>query len=160
MNDWQIKVREFHKAFDHPHSDKVVDKQKDGELMKLRLRCMLEECFEYAKAAGINIYVAVPGITAPVENIHYIDLVHIPNAHNANLPDRMDALVDLGYFLFGSAVAEGVDLDPLMEEVHKANMAKLNSKGKPIKRRDGKIKKPRGWKPPDIEGKIKEQIDG
>jgi predicted HAD superfamily Cof-like phosphohydrolase len=47
-------------------------------------------------------------------------------------------------------------LNEVFEEVHRSNMAKLVD-GKPLKRADGKVIKPEGWTPPDIEGVIKKQ---
>ncbi len=46
----------------------------------------------------------------------------------------------------------GVPLDAVFAEVHRTNMAKLNGDGEPIYRDDGKVLKPPGWTPPDIEG--------
>lgn len=43
-------------------------------------------------------------------------------------------------------------------EVHLANMRKLGPDGLPIKREDGKVMKPEGWKPPDIQRVLDEQI--
>lgn len=71
--------------------------------------------------------------------------------------DQADALVDLLYFAFGTAVEMGVDLAPVFRLVHKANMAKLGAIGKPVYRADGKVLKPEGWQHPDIEGEIKRQ---
>lgn len=43
--------------------------------------------------------------------------------------------------------------------VHAANMAKRDPQtGKFIKREDGKIIKPMGWVPPNVEGEIERQV--
>lgn len=47
----------------------------------------------------------------------------------------------------------GIDLGPVFEEVHRANMAKV---GGPT-RADGKILKPEGWTPPDVAGVLRRQ---
>ena len=65
-----------------------------------------------------------------------------------------DALADLIYIACGTAVSYGIPLDKVFEEVHRSNMAKLVD-GKPIYREDGKVMKPEGWTPPDIEGVLK-----
>lgn len=66
------------------------------------------------------------------------------------LADQVDALVDLLVFLMGNAVETGVDLDPIFDIVHKANMSKLWPDGKPRYREgDGKIIKPPGWESPE-----------
>lgn len=64
-----------------------------------------------------------------------------------------DALADIIYIACGTAVSYGIPLDKVFEEVHRSNMAKLVD-GKVLRREDGKVKKPEGWMPPDIEGVI------
>jgi predicted HAD superfamily Cof-like phosphohydrolase len=61
-----------------------------------------------------------------------------------------DALADIIYIACGTAVSYGIPLDKVFEEVHRSNMAKLVD-GKPIYREDGKVLKPTGWTPPQIE---------
>lgn len=65
-----------------------------------------------------------------------------------------DALADIIYIACGTAVSYGIPLDKVFEEVHRSNMAKLVD-GKPLKREDGKVIKPEGWKAPDIAGVLK-----
>lgn len=67
-----------------------------------------------------------------------------------------DALADIIYIACGTAVSYGIPLDKVFEEVHRSNMAKLVD-GKPIYREDGKVLKPEGWTPPDIQGVLKKQ---
>lgn len=64
-----------------------------------------------------------------------------------------DGIGDAIYVMLGTACAYGIDLEPIFEEIHRANMAKLAGP----KREDGKQLKPEGWEPPDIEGLLKEQ---
>ena len=71
-----------------------------------------------------------------------------------DLIEVADALADLIYIACGTAVAYGIPLDKVFAEVHRSNMAKLVD-GKPIYREDGKVMKPEGWQPPDIEGVLK-----
>ena len=75
--------------------------------------------------------------------------------HDNNFIEVADALADLIYIACGTAASYGIPLNAIFEEVHRSNMAKLVD-GKPLKREDGKIIKPEGWKPPDIEKIIKE----
>ena len=63
----------------------------------------------------------------------------------------LDALVDFAYFVIGTAVECGWDFDAAWARVHAANMAKLDADGRPIKRPDGRVIKPPGWKAPDLE---------
>ena len=73
---------------------------------------------------------------------------------NNDLTEVADALADIIYIACGTAVSYGIPLDKVFAEVHRSNMAKLVD-GKPIYREDGKVMKPEGWTPPDIEGVLK-----
>jgi predicted HAD superfamily Cof-like phosphohydrolase len=66
-----------------------------------------------------------------------------------------DALADIIYIACGTAVSYGIPLDKVFEEVHRSNMAKLVD-GKVLRREDGKIQKPEGWTPPNIEKILEE----
>lgn len=111
---------------------------------------MIEECFEFSVATGIE-----------------------------DIPGMIDALVDLLYFVHGTAVSMGVDLDPFFEIVHKANMAKffscpdcsgmgkkadllicsrcLGSGITAIYKKDGKLTKPASWTPPNLTKELERQ---
>ena len=71
-----------------------------------------------------------------------------------NIVEIADALADIIYIACGTAVSYGIPLDKVFAEVHRSNMAKLVD-GKPLYREDGKVMKPAGWKPPDVEGVLK-----
>ena len=71
--------------------------------------------------------------------------------YDNDIVEIADALADIIYIACGTAVSYGIPLDKVFEEVHRSNMAKLVD-GKVLRREDGKIQKPEGWKPPDIEG--------
>ena len=62
--------------------------------------------------------------------------------------EQADALVDAIYYICDCAVRNGINLDPLFNIVHNANMQKVVN-GKVIRREeDGKILKPKGWEDP------------
>ena len=63
-----------------------------------------------------------------------------------------DSLCDLLVVAFGSAVAFGIDLEPLFAEVHRSNMTKTSSKDA-----GGKIKKGKEYSPPELNSILKEQ---
>jgi len=92
---------------------------------ELRMRLMKEEYKEYKKAEKAN------------------DLVNLASE-----------LADIIYIACGTAVSYGIPLNEVFEEVHKANMSKLID-GKVIRREDGKIQKPEGWQPANIEAILK-----
>lgn len=86
----------------------------------------------------------------------------------------LDAIADLLYFAFGTAVSLGIDIEPFFDEVQQANMTKFltcrncggqgnfdvlgekcaicNGHGKVARYRqsDGKLTKPDGWQPPNL----------
>lgn len=62
----------------------------------------------------------------------------------------IDALCDLLYVTYGTAVSAGVNIEPYFAEVHRSNMSKLWPDGEPHYREDGKLLKPPDFKPPDI----------
>lgn len=76
---------------------------------------------------------------------------YVEASDNDDLVEVADALADIVYIAFGTARSYGIDLDAVLAEVHRTNMAK--APGGVVKRReDGKVLKPEGWTPPDIAG--------
>ena len=69
---------------------------------------------------------------------------------NGDLIGIADALADIVYVIYGTAVTYGIDLDSVLREVHRANMSKLASDGRPVLRDDGKVLKSERYFPPDI----------
>lgn len=65
-------------------------------------------------------------------------------------------LADLLYTTYGTAVSLGIDIRPVFEAVDASNMAKVGG----AVRADGKVLKPPGWEPPDIEAIIAAQQPG
>lgn len=66
------------------------------EIQQLRIELIQEELFELRAAmAGCNLY------------------------------ETADAIADLLYVVYGTAVACGIDIDKVFEEVHRSNMSKL-----------------------------------
>lgn len=119
MNDWQVKVRQFHERFGC-----VIGDTPGLRDTGLRTDLIWEEVKET-----------------------------FDGVEDKSLPDAVDGLVDLIYVCLGAAVAWGVDLAPMFEAVHEANMAKVGGGT----RSDGKIQKPPGWVAPNIEGELMKQ---
>ncbi len=61
-----------------------------------------------------------------------------------------DALTDILVVTYGAGVAFGIDLDKCFKEVHRSNMSKLSSDGKPIYNEYGKVMKGPNYSPPDL----------
>lgn len=96
--------------------------------------------------------------------------------HRADLVEIADGLADLCYVAIGTAVAYGIPLDKVFEEVHRSNMDKAllcecnesadkgqigcelcKGLGYHVRYRpDGKVLKPDGWSPPNIGRILKE----
>jgi len=72
---------------------------------------------------------------------------------NWNLAGMADALVDLVWVAMGAAVEMGLPWQALWDEVGRANMRKElghNGRGTAVD-----LRKPDGWRPPDIEGVLR-----
>lgn len=82
---------------------------------------MLEECAEYQAAAEA-----------------------------ADVVEIADALADIVYVAYGTALAHGIDLDAVLDEVHSSNMSKIGADGVVLLRPDGKVMKGPGYFRPDI----------
>jgi predicted HAD superfamily Cof-like phosphohydrolase len=75
------------------------------------------------------------------------------------IAEQADALVDVYYYSLNAACKKGVNLSTVFDIVHGANMAKRDpATGQFLKREDGKIIKPAGWKAPDIKREIMRQL--
>jgi len=68
-----------------------------------------------------------------------------------------DALADIVCVAYGTALTYGTDLDAVSHEVHRLNMSKLGSDGRPLIREDGKVLKSEQYFPPDIESVLRRQ---
>lgn len=69
---------------------------------------------------------------------------------DGDLVNAFKELADLIYVVNGVAVEMGGNLDDVFEEVHRSNMSKLGSDGKPIYRQDGKVLKGPNYTEADI----------
>lgn len=122
VNDNLSKTQGFHEIFGLP----VLDAPgfPTMERVDLRLKMLDEELTELKSAIG-----------------------------EMNLTKVLDALVDLEYVLHGTTLEFGLHCvqREAYQEVHRANMRKLDPNGHPILREDGKVVKPEGWQPPDLE---------
>jgi predicted HAD superfamily Cof-like phosphohydrolase len=118
--DIAAAVAEFHAAFALPMRQ-FPTTEIDDALTRLRVDLLEEEVGEFVTASEKH------------------DLVGIA-----------DALADIIYVVYGTALTYGIDLDAVLGEVHRSNMSKLDSDGKPLIRDDGKVIKSAQYFPPDI----------
>lgn len=68
--------------------------------------------------------------------------------------DCLKELADLVYVCAQYAENMNWDLEQALRRVHKSNMSKLNSDGKPVKRADGKVLKGPNYQPPNLKDLI------
>lgn len=113
-------VAAFHRAFNLPMRQ-LPSADIDHTLAGLRVALLEEEVGEFVAASERD------------------DLLGIA-----------DALADIVYVAYGTALTYGIDLDAVLQEVHRSNMSKLGSDGKPLIRDDGKVLKSERYFPPDI----------
>ena len=121
------RVHEFMKVFGQEIKEKPA--WPDGETMELRIDLIEEELGEFKDA--------------------------ILSA-DGTLVDVADALSDLLYVVYGAGHSFGLDLDACFKEVHRSNMSKLDERGNPIYREDGKVLKGPDFTEPDLESMIYE----
>lgn len=114
-------VAEFHTTFKIGNADKV--KLIDEKDYTLRYNLIKEENDEYLEACK-----------------------------NADIVEIADALGDQLYILFGTILKHGLEykIEEIYDEIHRSNMSKLDEKGEPIFREDGKILKSTLYFRPDI----------
>jgi len=152
------KVREFTFEAGQPVPDKpqlmgikeihFITKMILDELLELYSTVMAPQ---NAKAAMIEMVKVAKNV--PKMNVH-------PNKTHELIAEQGDAFVDIWYYSLNCSAQKGVNLSSIFNVVHNANMAKRDAQsGKFIKRADGKIIKPKGWRPPNVSAEVKRQQD-
>jgi predicted HAD superfamily Cof-like phosphohydrolase len=70
--------------------------------------------------------------------------------------DDLDALIDILVVTIGAIHSLGADAEGAWKEVMSTNFAKIDKQtGRVRKREDGKVLKPSGWTPPELEQFVK-----
>lgn len=113
-------VLEFHEAFGLPIRTKPTIPISASEV-DLRVRLIEEETSEFTEAAIAQ-----------------------------RLIDIADALADIVYVTYGTALHYGINLDAALQEIHRANMSKLDLEGQALVRSDGKVLKGDTYEPPRL----------
>ena len=73
-----------------------------------------------------------------------------------NDTEKADACFDLIWVIIGYMHSRGWNTEDIWDEGARSNISKIDpTTGKVIKREDGKILKPEGWKPPDFSKFVK-----
>ena len=128
MTDIQAMVAEFHEKFGCPNN--LGQRKPDAfhERTALRADLIDEEFAEF-----LDSHKWAYGELVNVDTIEYAD-----------------ALADLVYVCFGSALEAGINLNEVLAEVHRSNMTKVWPDGEVHYHPNGKVAKPEGWQPPNI----------
>ena len=97
------------------------------------------------------------GIKNPRQFELYVNLIReeLGELEEASAADddvaKLDALIDILVVTVGAIHSMGANGDGAWNEVMHTNFAKIDrATGKVIKREDGKVLKPEGWRPPDL----------
>jgi len=77
---------------------------------------------------------------------------------NCDNKEILDALIDILVVTIGAAHSMGADVEGAWKEVMKTNFAKISEDGKVRKREDGKVLKPVGWVPPELDPFLKKNV--
>ena len=124
-----------------------------------------QQVFEFHKAGGhlINRTPSLPDsktIDLRERLIREESQELFDNLRAGNLIETADALADLLYVVYGTAVSCGIDMDAISDEVHRSNMTKFSepgayqetcdNTGKSLKDEGGKTLKPPCFEPPDL----------
>lgn len=142
------KVREFHNTFGHPVATEA--KVPSAAVRLLRFKLLLEEVLEFGRAVG------VAGL-ADVEQSVFEDMTQealegfrVAPEVECDLVDAADALGDIDYVCQGANLVFGFPADAVIEEIHRANMSKLDATGCPVILSGGKIGKSELYTAPNI----------
>ena len=72
--------------------------------------------------------------------------------HESDNEGQLDGCMDLIWVILGYCYMQGYDVEGAWKEVARSNLAKINPEtGKVIKNEKGKVMKPDGWTPPQLE---------
>lgn len=134
-------VREFHIAFDIPVKESPTIPYIDRVLLRQRL---IQEEFREVDAEFDRITSKLRhGVPSPYGYTKarqvYIDIARLAKE-----------LSDLRVVCEGTELEFGIPGDVVYAEVHRSNMSKLGSDGKPVRRHDGKVLKGPDYEEADV----------
>lgn len=136
------RVREFHSAFGHPIAPAATP--GDRKLRELRVKLIAEELTELCEALGVALKIESNGVSSQFE------VEAVKDDDQVDLIAAADALGDLDYVVQGANLVFGFPAEPVLKEIHRANMSKLGADGLPVYREDGKVMKGPNYTPPDV----------
>jgi len=97
----------------------------------------------------------------------YKELIHeeykefVDAIKNEDDVEELDACMDMIWVILGYCRMKKFNWDGAWTAVAESNLSKIDkTTGKVIRREDGKILKPEGWKPPDLSKFVPEKKEG
>ena len=167
-NKAQEQVKEFHQAFGHPVGDKPTAMKL--ERAKARSNWSGEEIVEFLHASSDNqaeFKDAFAKLLVGLREAYQKQSDKpFPQTEEERIIAQADAVTDRLYFTFGDVVEIGIDIQPVFDIVHDANMSKLfvdEMTGEKYAKYDetGKVmKSPEFWSPESkIEEEVKRQLE-
>lgn len=122
----------------------------DLKTRKLRARLMLEEVLETINdGLGLDVQDKYSEESLKIDNINFYE------DKKPDLVELADGLGDLYYVSYcGTALAYGIDMEPVFEEIQKSNISKFIDG---YEDKNGKWKKGPSFRPPDIKSIIDKQ---
>lgn len=150
-HDEQAMVRQFHRASGSLPVRHTPCVPADEEV-RFRLRLNAEEFIEQFEACfkGALQLQLIADVKDRLKQL--IDIGPL----SVDFEELVDAWADLKYVIIGGEITFGVDGNAIFRVVHEANMSKFTLPGGGV-RPDGKVIKPKGFKPPDIAGELERQ---
>lgn len=144
MSNYDL-VKQFTEESNNFKCPEIPEKMTENEV-KFLVRMVMSEMMELARTVSddpVSLVKECLNTDLP-KNVKYENDTEI-------IAEQGDACVDAWYYMLNSCCKKGINLSLIFNEVHKANMNKRDfATGKFLKREDGKIIKPVGWKSPDI----------
>lgn len=117
------QIKEWYDKFGESYPDRPLVGSLDKDRSNLRYRIMKEELDEWHEAS-----------------------------QEFTVKEKSKELADVLYTVLGTILEEGLQdvIEEVFDEVHRSNMSKLDTDGKPIRRADGKILKGKNYTKPDL----------
>ena len=149
VKEFQIKAgQNIHNTPTEPSDEEKVLRIK--LLLEGGIKLLLEEVFETAEAAGVEIRMSEPiaeGYRVSDEDFS----VELGPDAAFNMVEYFDGLVDIDYIPLGRANSAGLDIKAGHEEVHRSNMSKFIDG---YRRDDGKWIKGKSYTPANMQSVI------
>jgi predicted HAD superfamily Cof-like phosphohydrolase len=110
--------------------------------MPLDVKMFLNACDQQPTDENIDLYYEL----IKEEYKEFLDAVE-----TGNNVEQLDACMDMIWVILGYCYMKGFDIKGAWQEVADSNLSKIDmNTGKVLRREDGKILKPDGWKPPKL----------